>query len=352
MKIVALDVGKFKSVFIVRVAGGKVADRYGKIATTAGAIHDLLVEEQPDRLVLEIGPCAGWICDLAAVLEIERQVANVGDERWRWVNIKKKTDRADALKMAELSEMNRLPLVAMPAGEIRAWRSLIQYRAGLVARRTAIKNTIRSIYLCQGLQMSRSSATWSKAGLVDLNKDARPLSECDRLNLWRGQLHEELQQLASMEKNIEAVEAKLDEIAAADKRVALVRTAPFVGPRLGELVVAVLDDAKRFKNRKQVGAYAGLTPRVWQSGESMRQGHISLMGDPLLRAILTEVCWLGIRRDGWIKNTYENVLRGNEKRKKVAIIAVARRLLIRLWAMLRDNTQWIEPLPQREAAMA
>jgi transposase len=165
-------------------------------------------------------------------------------------------------------------------------------------------------------------------------------------------LHEELQQLASMEKNIEAVEAKLDEIAAADKRVALVRTAPFVGPRLGELVVAVLDDAKRFKNRKQVGAYAGLTPRVWQSGESMRQGHISLMGDPLLRAILTEVCWLGIRRDGWIKNTYENVLRGNEKRKKVAIIAVARRLLIRLWAMLRDNTQWIEPLPQREAAMA
>ena len=108
---------------------------------------------------------------------------------------------------------------------------------------------------------------------------------------------------------------------------------------------AITDDPHRFGNGRQVGCYAGLTPRRWQSGESDRQGHISHAGNGLLRQMLVEIAWLGVRHKTWMAQVYEQVRRGSDKRKKIAIVAVARRLLVKLWAMLRDGTQWKEPLP-------
>ena len=76
MKILAFDMGKFKTVWCM-VQGDSVRPVYGKAATTPQALHDLLVEHQPDRLVLEVGPAAGWVCDLAAQAEPGR----LGEER-------------------------------------------------------------------------------------------------------------------------------------------------------------------------------------------------------------------------------------------------------------------------------
>jgi transposase len=223
---------------------------------------------------------------------------------------------------------------------------LIAYRHGLVDRRTAIKNSIRSIFERRGDRLPSGRKAWTDAGVKQIAAEARKLAECSPLELWRGQLHEELEQLEAAEKNIASVESKLDELAVADERIKRLKTAPCVGPRLSELVVSALDDAKRFKTGRQVGAYAGLSPRQWQSGQSTREGHISRQGNPLLREILVEVCWLGIRKNAWMKQVYEDARRGSEKRKKIAIVAVARRLLVRLWAMLRDGTDWQEPTPR------
>jgi transposase len=101
-----------------------------------------------------------------------------------------------------------------------------------------------------------------------------------------------------------------------------------------------------------VGCYAGLTPRRWQSGESDRQGHISRAGPPLLRQLLVQIAWTGVRHRTWMLKVYEQVCRGSEKRKKIAIVAVARRLLVKLWAMLRDGTKWKEPQRPPAAATA
>jgi len=342
MKILALDCGKNKSVFLdYQTASGP--REYGKVLTRTADIHDLLVARKPDVLVLEIGADAGWIYDIAAALSIPAKVANTNDERWHWKKTRNKNDRKDTLKMAQMTENDTLPTVHMPDPKVRQWRSLIQYRHGLVDRRTAIKNSIRAIFERQGQRLPCGHKAWTEAGIADWSKEARPLADCPALELWRGALHEELEQLKSVEKSIEIVEKKLDELAAADARIKQLKTAPCVGPRLSELVVATLDDPKRFKNGKQVGAYAGLTPRQWQSGNSCREGHISRMGNPILREVLVEVCWLGIRTNKWMKQVYEDVRRGSDKRKKIAIVAVARRLLVRLWAMLRDGTDWKEP---------
>ncbi len=143
--------------------------------------------------------------------------------------------------------------------------------------------------------------------------------------------------LEGLEEQIRQVELKLAELARADQRVKQLRTAPWVGPRLSEAVVTIIDDPHRFKSARQVSSYSGLTPRRWQSGESDRQGHISHAGNRLLRGLLVEVAWLGVRANTWMKQVYENVRRGSDKRKKIAIVAVARRLLVKLWAMLRTE---------------
>jgi transposase len=345
MKILALDCGKNKSVFVDYQTGNGPRE-FGKITTAAAAIHDLLLQRKPDVFVLEAGPDAGWICDIAAAMKIETKVANTNDERWHWKKSRKKNDRMDTLKMAQITEMGALPTVHVPEPRVRQWRSLIQYRHGLVDRRTAIKNSIRATFERQGQRLPGGHKAWTVAGMKQWGKDALPLSQCSRDELWRGALHEEMEQLESVEKSIAAIEKKLDEMAVGDERIKRIRTAPCVGPRLSELVVATLDDPKRFKKGKQVGAYAGLTPRQWQSGESCIEGHISRAGNPILREVLVEVCWLGIRTNAWMKEVYEGIRRGSDKRKKIAIVAVARRLLVRLWAMLRDGTTWKEPAPR------
>ena len=71
-----------------------------------------------------------------------------------------------------------------------------------------------------------------------------------------------------------------------------------------------------------------------------RQGRISGQGNRLLRALLVEVSWLGLRYNSWMRETYHRLLRGSPSRKKIAITAVARKLLVRCWAMLRDEQPW------------
>ncbi len=348
MRILALDLGKNKSVFVDYVTGGGPR-KFGKIGTNAHELENLLRRCRPDRLVIEACPASGWVCDVAQRLEVPVQVANGNDERWRWKTVKEKSDRKDGLKLAQLSEMDSLPTVHVPKAAVRQWRSLINYRHDLVDRRTAIKNSIRSIYERQGLALPSARRAWTKPAVEALKKEA---SARKPEQLWLFQVHCELQQLEMVEQQIEQVEAKLEELAKEKESVRLLKTAPCVGPRLSEAVAAILDDPHRFKNGRQVGCYAGLTPRRWQSGESDRQGRISKAGNPLLRELLVEIAWLGVRNKTWMLEVYQRVRRGSDKRKKIAIVAVARRLLVKLWAMLRDGTEWKEPAPQPAAALA
>ena len=87
---------------------------FGTVKTVPQDIHDLIIEKNPDRVVFEIGTTAGWITDIAKALGKKVEVANTTHDAWRWRNIKRKTDRDDALKLAQLSAMNQLPKVHIP----------------------------------------------------------------------------------------------------------------------------------------------------------------------------------------------------------------------------------------------
>ena len=343
MKILAVDLGKFKSTACIYHT--ETAEHtFQKLPTQPQAIHDLIVEHTPDRLVIEVGSQAGWVSDLAEALEIsDIQVANANHEAWRWKNTKRKTDRDDALKLAKLSAADQLPQVRLPNKAVRQWRSLIAYRHTLVRGCTAIKNSIRAILDREGLRMPSGKNGWTEKSLKTLSLLARPVLQTGDEDLWRGQLHLELQALEQVQVLIGQLEQKLEVLAAKDKRVKQLRTIPGVGPRLAELVVATIDNPKRFKNGKQVGSYAGLVPRQYESGTMTRQGRITGQGNRLLRALLVEVSWLMRRYNGYLRDVFDRVCRGSKTRRKIAVVATARRLLVICWAMLRDGTRWREP---------
>ncbi len=340
--ILAIDLGKYKSTACeYQVADGTHV--FEQVPTRPQALHDLIVSRSPQRVVIEVGNQAGWVRDLCQGLGVPIEIANPNHDAWRWKNVKRKTDRDDALKLAKLSAVNQLPTVELPDARTRQWRALIVYRGKLIGRRTAIKNSIRSLLDRQGLWVALGRAGWTKEGLERLHQLARPLEEVGSQSLWRGQLALELAALQQVQLVIAQVEAKLDALGAEDPRVRRLRTIPGVGPRLAEIVVATLDDPHRFKSRREVAAYAGLVPRQFESGTMSRQGRITGAGQKLLRSLLVEVSWMMKQHNPALYAIFEQTCRGSRARRKVAVVAMARRLLIICWAMLRDETDWRAP---------
>jgi transposase len=138
---------------------------------------------------------------------------------------------------------------------------------------------------------------------------------------------------------VAVAEARLDAIGKADARVRLLDTVPGLGPRTAEAVAAYLDDPKRFKSGKQVAAYGGLVPRQFQSGEDDRRGRITKRGPAVLRKLLVQCGWAMLRYNRWARAVFDRLSRGKARRKQ-AVVALARKVLVRCWAMLRDGVPW------------
>src|SRR6185436_4989539 len=130
-KILALDLGKFKT-----ETGGLDTDtgeiRFQRIASNRHYMSRLLKKEQPDVVVFEACTMAGWVFDLCQELGIPAKVANTSGEAWKFKNLKRKTDRDDAERLARLKSMGELPTVYVPAVAVRERRSLIEYRESLI----------------------------------------------------------------------------------------------------------------------------------------------------------------------------------------------------------------------------
>jgi transposase len=290
--------------------------------------------------VIEICSISGWVVDLIRELKFALEVANTNGDGWRWKKVKQKNDRLDGLKLAQLSALGMIVKVHVPKREVRQWRAFINHRQQLVRQRTRIKNRIRELLNREGLALARGAAAWTFIGKLELQEHAKAPEPAGLGDLWRAELGLELASLERVESQIADAEKLLNEIGKAHSGVQLLQTIPGVGPRTAEALVAVIDEPGRFRSGKEVGAYLGLVPKQLQSGETNRLGNITRAGNRVLRSLLVEVSWAGLRHNPWMREIYQRAYRGSKTRKKIAIIAVARRLAICGWAMLRDGQRW------------
>jgi transposase len=338
MLIFALDLGSTSAkptktfATLLDTVSGEI--RRSSFPTTPSALVEALAAARPDRVVVEQCVGVGWVVDLCRGAKIhEIQVLNPRNPAWR--NRNSKTDRQDANLLAHLSASGQVSTVHVPEDRVRQWRALIDYRHTLVQRRTRVKNMIRSLLRGRGMPTKR---LWTNEGLAALAGESKPIDKCPVDQLWRGELRMELDQLEEIQGHVDDITKRLDrlvDICPAAKELAQLDG---IGPRSAEAVIAALDDPLRFSDRKKVGAYFGIVPRVHQSGGSSRYGGITNAGDPLVRTMLTQAVQSSIRcKTGWIYDIYAKLHHEHERCPNRAALATVRRIAVIMWAKFRDR---------------
>lgn len=339
MKILAIDLGKFKSVSCLFNTDNNQTE-FQTIPTLRWAFEQLLHKTQPQQVVFETATVGGWIYDLCKSLGYPVLVANPSEDAWKWKNVKRKTDKDDALKLAKLTALDQIKAVHMPSPENRQYKRLVKFRKDIVEKINKLQCSIRNLLCAQGMNMLTRGKAWSIEGLETLEKHRKPLSECNMDELWRGELDVDLTLLDTLSEQLHKIEKHLKKLAKQEERVQLLMTVPGVGRCTAEVIATALDDPHRFQNARQVSAYAGLVPNQWQTGQTNRLGKISKRGSRLLRTTLVQAAWLSLQYNPWAVEIFNRISGGQKTRRKTAIVAVARKLLVRCWAMLRHNQAW------------
>jgi len=230
---------------------------------------------------------------------------------------------------------NRLPTVWVPDRQTRDDRELIRARLDLSEKQTQVKAQIQMLLKRQGLEKpSGLGAAWT----VAYRRWLDGLKEWTGLGWGRRQaLSSLLSQLSFIEAEIRRMEKPMEQLADEPRHQAIVAELtqePGVG-RLTALVYRTeIGYAGRFRRGRQLGKFTGLTPNCRQQND--RKGHISRQGPPRLRKILCQASWVHIRHDPQARRVYQELVCRNPKKKKIALVAIMRRLAVRLWHRMRQ----------------
>jgi transposase len=150
------------------------------------------------------------------------------------------------------------------------------------------------------------------------------------------------EELGEINGKIKRVEIELAKIADKHPGVQLLMTIPGVGIRTAEAVVAYVDKIERFSRMKQLGTYFGLVPCQDASANVNRLGHITREGPATVRKMLCEAGWQAVRRSRKIRGWFDRIVGNDPDRRKIANVAVARKLIAVMGAMLRSGEAWRE----------
>lgn len=343
-KYIAFDMDYKKTVCCVVETGKK--DRYATIGPDIGAMRKFLKAEKQNgyrvELVFEISGQAGFIYDSLMDCVDNIKVANPSKMTWIY-RTAKKNDRIDARKMAVLLSIGEIPEVYMPSKEVRQWRQTLLHRKKIVCKVVQVKNRIRATLKSQGYGKAASKGGWwKKANKLWMR------SVCEASigisDLWHMHMSNLLDELELLDAQLKRVTQYLDGYLDRQPGGKLLMSIPGVGPRTSEAVLAYTDDVRRFGNYKQYCSYFGLTPKLDESGLCRRLGHISKRGPSIVRWVICESSWKVIRKSKSLREFYERVMAGQKGRKKIAIIAVARKLLSIMRAMMLTGELFNEEL--------
>jgi len=213
-----------------------------------------------------------------------------------------------------------------PGAGQRDLRQLLIHRHKLVEIRSRVKNGLQHLALNQGMQQKRR--LWSAAGQQALQQlPLQPWASRRRADL--------LGLLASLQEQIAPLDRAVEQAAQQNAAARLLLQQPGVGPITALAFVLTIGEASRFARGKQVASYLGLIPREHSSAGHQRLGAISKQGNRFVRMLLVEAAQSAVRHDPEFRREYRR--RCHTKPKNVAKVAVARKLAVRLYWMLRTH---------------
>lgn len=308
----------------------------GSIPGTWSALSSLLGRYEPDRVmaVYEAGFSGYWLHD-RVVAWGGRCVVTPPSLIPTEVGNRVKTDRRDSRRLSWLLSRGMLRSVWVPDLTQRGHRQVLRRRRQLVEDRTRLQSRIKAELALHGLSVGTGRGCWSGRVVAALEAVRLP-------DDWAQRSYQRLLTMYHLvtEQLVEQTQL-LRELAGTERYrgpLRLLQTVPGIGLITGMAVLLELGEISRFARADGLAAYAGLTPSQYSSGDRVRMGGITGMGNRYLRSLLVEAAWVAIRRDRYLREAYDRIkVRAGGKR---AIVAVARRLLLSMRRVLLDQTEY------------
>lgn len=244
-----------------------------------------------------------------------------------------KTDKNDAYGIAHLLRCGLYKQVHIKSDEACDKRVLLASRRQLMEQSAALESSIRGLLKIYGVKLG---AARRLSFIPNVRAEIAKLSEGVRYAI-----EALLDSLEQLRLSCGKLDSQVKQVAMQDERAKLLMSMPGVGPLTSTILITTLDDADRFTKSRNVGAYLGLTPRQYSSGETMRQGRISKCGPAECRAMLYEAahCLLHFYKGKSNLKQWGQKL-AKQKGMKKAIVAVARRMAVILHKMLITNSPY------------
>src|SRR5688572_4831986 len=347
---VGIDQGDKNSVARIAVDREK-SDRLGFVNNRAGRAR--LFREVKRRgeqaggalivMVYEASSCGFVLRDEAWAAGIECKVLAPTKMEKSVEQKKNKNDDRDADDVLEklrghVLAGNRLPTVWVPDLQTRDDRELVRTRLELGEKQTQVKAQVQMLLKRHGLEKpSELKSNWT----VGYRGWLVALSQCGPLGEGaRNSLSSLLRQLKGIEDEMGQLEKLLKDLADAERHSPIIkalRKEYGVGLLTAMVYRTEIGQASRFRRGRQVGKFVGLTPTSHESGEQNdRKGHISRQGPPRLRKVLCQASWVHVGHDPQSRQMYQRLVSKNPKKKKIALVAVMRRLAVKLWHRMRE----------------
>jgi transposase len=331
MDHVGIDIHKNQSqVCILTEAGGMVERR---IRTERIRFGELFGGMPRARIVIEASTESEWV---ARCLEEAGHEVIVADPNFAPMYATRsrrvKTDRRDARTLAEACRVEVYRPAHRTSDAQRQVRAQLAVREALVRTRSRYISVVRSLLRREGLRVRGGEARTLGRRVGELEVPPALASAIEPL----------LVVLEDVNEQIAWADQELARRVREDADLRRLTTLPGVGPVTSTTFKATLDEVARFRGASQVAAYLGLVPRERSSGEKQQRGHITKAGNSRARTLLIEAAWLILRgkRDDTtaLREWAEQIAR--RRGKRIAAVALARRLARILFAMWRDATAY------------
>lgn len=318
-----LDIHK-KSIY------GTMMDEQGKIIDQRNFDNNLENLKQflccrPTKVVIEA--CGFWMDIYDKLVDEGYEVTLAHATRIKAIaSAKLKSDKIDSKILADLLRCNLIPEAWAPPEEVRKHRDLVRFRCTLMQNRTRIKNKIKAILLKKGLRYGQEIWKGKRRNQLEGIGDSR-------INAY-------LRIMDSLNEEMKQVQKQIEEVNKDDHQAQLLKTIYGVSDYAARVILAEIGDISRFSSAKKLKSYAGMVPRMYQSGERCKMGSITKQGSAYLRWILVQCVHVALKNKGSRLAKFHYRL-AQRKKKQVATIATACKLLEVIYSMLTNNKPYV-----------
>jgi transposase len=332
MEHAGIDLGKRESQIAIITEAGELVEK--RLRTERERLRRFFVDRPKSRILMEASTISEWV---ARVLEELGHEVVVADPNYAPMYAQRsrrvKTDKRDAQALAEACRLGAYHPAHRTSDEQRHVRALLGVRESLVRARVRFVGLVQATLSREGFRVPTGTTRLFGARVRDLDLPEHLVAEIAPL----------LAMFEPLKEQIDEVDAQLVEMAQRDDRVKRLMTMPQIGPLTALSFVATLDEVGRFRGAHQVAAYLGLVPREWSSSETQRRGRITKAGNARVRWLLVEAAWRVAtekKRPATepVRNWAGRIAR--RRGKRVAMVALARKLSGILYAMWRDGSAY------------